>query len=477
MKKILFILFLFLSLAGCGDKKVTKSDIDSNKPNITQTPDVGKVEQVEVAATGTGLTAGAAVNEALKSAITQVNGTFVNASSANFNYSGKASAEINIETKDGIDSGKATEILQSQSFAEEIITNSNGTVSSFKVEKVTIPQSKNGTFIVEIKAKIAKFKAPEDSGKIKIVVMPLKSTQSAFNIGGRQVSANEVFEPIRQQIIDSLTQSGRFTVLDRQSDADIQSELGMITSGQTSQNDMAKLSQALSADVIWVGTVNSLSYDRNVRKLQTSDRELVGFSGKWSITQRLVNLTTRQIMLSDTFKGDFPTISPTTLGASFNENTTIANVQTEIVKKSLDSIISKTFPISIVTIDGDSVVISQGEGSVTEGTRYKVVKLGKEIKDPQTGQSLGNMETDCCEVIINKVTPKLSYGQIESLKIKLDGINPGVLQIREKIVNKIAELSPQLSGITSGESKKNKKVTSTETDNIQPSETKKEKDW
>jgi len=397
MKKILALTIVAMTLVGCGEKKEVTDAVDPNKPNLTQTPDVGKVEQVEIKSTGTGLTPSAAVNEALRTAITQVNGTTVNASSANVNFAAKATAQIDVETKEGRDSAKATESLQSQAFAEAIITQSKGTVSSFKVEKVTPPKSDGGTYTVEISAKIAKFKAPADSGKIKIVVMPLKSTQISFNIGGKQMPAEEVLEPIRQQIIDSLTQSGRFTVLDRQSNSEIQSELEMIKSGQTSQNDMAKLSQALSADVIWVGTVNSLSYDRNVRKLQTSDRELVSYSGTWSITQRLVNLTTRQVMLSDTFKGDFPTISPTTLGASVNENSTVSNVQVEIVKKATDSIILKTFPISIVSMDGETVVISQGEGSVTEGARYKVVKLGKEIKDPQTGQSLGNMESECCD--------------------------------------------------------------------------------
>lgn len=475
MKKILALIIISAALVSCGDKKESTENVDSNKPNLTQTPDVGKVEQVEVKSTGTGLTPSAAVNEALKTAITQVNGTTVDASTANFNFAAKATAQIDLETKEGRDSAKAAESLQSQAFAESIVTQSKGAVSSFKVEKVIPPKENGGAYVIEITAKIAKFKSPADSGKIKIVVMPLKSTQSSFNIGGKQVSAADVLEPIRQQIIDSLTQSGRFTVLDRQSDSEIQAELGMIASGQTNQNDMAKLSQALSADVIWVGTVNSLSYNKNIRKLQTSDRELVSFNGTWSITQRLVNLTTRQVILSDTFKGDFPTISPTTLGASVNENTTVANVQSEIVKKATDSILLKTFPISIVSIDGETVVISQGEGSVTEGARYKVVKLGKEIKDPQTGHSLGNMESDCCEVVINRVTPKLSYGQLENIKVNLEGVDAGVLQIRGKVQSKQAS-SEKI--VPTEEAKKPKNTTASGgVSALKPVEKQKDKDW
>ncbi|MFM7002224.1 MAG: CsgG/HfaB family protein [Limnohabitans sp.] len=461
MKNWISWAILCAALMACSDKKEEPLKADSDQPNLAiSTPDVGKVEHIEVKTTGTGLTPTEAVNEALKSAVMQVNGAAVDASSASLNISAKATAQLDVQTKNGSDFVKTTEVLNSHAFAESVVTQSNGVVSTFKVDKLTPPKSKGGVYIVDITANIAKFKAPANAGKIKIVVAPLKSTQQSFNIGGRNIPAHDVLEPIRQQIIESLTKTGRFTVLDRDFGSEIESELGMIGSGQTTQNDLAKLNQALSADVIWVGAVNTLSYDRLARQLKTSDKELVSYSGKWSITQRLVNLTTRQVMLSDTFNGDFPTVSPTTLGASINEKTSIVNVQNEVVKKATESIMQKTFPISVVSIDGESVVLSQGEGAVVEGGQYKLVKLGKEMKDPQTGQSLGNMEADCCEVIVNRVTEKMSYGQLTNVKVKLEGIEAGVLQIRGKALIKAVEQSspasapsnkPKVTPIASGE--------------------------
>jgi hypothetical protein len=325
------------------------------------------------------------------------------------------------------------ESLQSQVFADTVVSQSKGVVSSFRLVKINPPKSQGGFYVVEISANVAKFKVPNDTGKIKLVVLPLKTTQPSFTIGGVQMLASEALGPIRQQIIDSLTQSGRFIVLDRQFSTDIDTELGLIAKGKTDQNDLAKLSQALSADLIWVGTINSLSYEKNVRKLRTSDRDLVSYAGGWSISQRLLNLTTRQLVLSETFKGEFPTILPSTLGPSVNENLSMANVQSEISKKVIDSIMLKTFPISIISLDEKSVVLSQGEGALIEGQRYRVVKLGKQQKDPQTGQSLGNIELDCCDVVINRVTAKLSYGQLENIKGKLEGLDAGTLQIRERL--------------------------------------------
>jgi hypothetical protein len=61
---------------------------------------------------------------------------------------------------------------------------------------------------------------------------------------------------------------------------------------------------------------------------------------------------------------------------------------------------SFTFPVAVVARDGMNVVLSQGGQSVKAGARYAVVSMGKEIIDPQTQQSLGRMESPCCEVFV-----------------------------------------------------------------------------
>lgn len=428
-------------LAACGDKKpVEPPKVEAPAgPNLTQTPDVGKVEQVVVKAKGMGMSPGAAINDALKTAVAQVNGVQVNATSENFNSFEQATGTLDVETSQGKDSAKVTATLQSQAFAEQIITQSKGLVSSFKVLSMKPPATGSGAYAVEIEASIAKFKAPADAGKIKIVVAPLRSERSSFDIGGRQVPAEQVLGAIRQQIIDALSQTGRFVILDRQFEGELQSELSMISSGKAVNTDFAKLGQALSADLVWVGVVNNLAYSKNVRKLQTSERDLVSYSGAWSVSQRLINLATRQIAVSNTLEGIPSPIAPTTLGAKFDEASSLQEIQSDIVKKAAESILLRTFPISIVERDGNNVVLSQGGQAVRENGRYRIYLQGKEIKDPQTGQSLGNMESLCCDVVINRVTPSLSYGVLEDVKADLSTVQPGALQLRESVLPKPVE--------------------------------------
>jgi hypothetical protein len=194
------------------------------------------------------------------------------------------------------------------------------------------------------------------------------------------------------------------------------------------------------------------AYNKISRKLQTSDRELVSFNGGWSISQRLVNVATKQIMQSSTLEGKAPSVAPTTLGASVDKNATLQFMEDDIVKKATEAIILRTFPISVVEIDGDTVVLSQGGKSISVNSLYQIYSLGKEIKDPQTGQSLGRLEKYCCDVLIERVTPTMTYGTLKNKKIDLAGVKPNDLQLRELVKNSknIVQVETVKSGRSAG---------------------------
>ena len=93
--------------------------------------------------------------------------------------------------------------------------------------------------------------------------------------------------------------------------------------------------------------------------------------------------------------------------------------------------VGKLFPITIVAVNGDQVVLSQGGKSVREGERYSAVMLGTELKDPQTGRSLGRMESTCCTIRIDRVSDQTSYGTIEgNVPAALAAFKPGMVELR-----------------------------------------------
>jgi curli biogenesis system outer membrane secretion channel CsgG len=440
MRPTLFVVSLTaVMFAACGNKEEAKvassSPVQSTTPAppIAPLPDVGKLEQVTVTSQGSGPTAGVAVQEAMKLAILEVNGATIDSSS--------------VAVKFGLDvtEGQTEAMIRGAAFAETIAQRSRGAITGFRLVSMTEPTEKGGHFKVTIEASIAKFRAPADSKKIKIVVAPLHVSSASFEFGGQTVPATKVAADIRQQIIDALTATGRFSVLDRDFGADVQQELDFVATGQTPNAEMAKLSQTLSADIVWVGTINNLAYVRTAHKLRTSDRELVSYSGSWSVSQRILNVATRQILLSDTLQEQAPATDPTTMDRGIDVAQTQGSMESAIVNKTLTAILSRTFPVVVVAKEGANVVLSQGGLSIKGGARYAVVVMGKELTDPQTQQSLGRLESPCCDLVVDRVTSTMAYGHLENAKISLESVVPAALQVREEL--KPAKLADQTESL------------------------------
>lgn len=414
-----------LVVAGCGSKSgppAAQLSTPASAPSpVAPLPDVGGITHVQVTTVGLGPTPDAAVQAALRLAIQEVNGESIDASS--------------LSVKFGLDvaSGQDEASLRGSAFAEAIAISSKGTVSNFKLVSLAEPSASGQPYKASIEASIAKFTDPVDAKKIKIVVSPLHLSANAFEVGGTTVPAQKIAEEVRQRLIDALTATGRFSVLDRDFGPEVQSELDLVASGQTPSDQMAKLSQTLSADIVWVGTVNDFGYHRSARHLQMSDRDLVSYSGGWSVSQRILNVSTRQIMLSNTLSDQLPTTEPTTMDHGVDGAALAAKMESEVVGQAVSAILTRTFPLVVVSKEGANVILSQGGQAVKAGASYAMVLLGKELKDPQTGESLGRTETPCCDVVIDRVTDKLAYGHLENAKIDLTSVDPVGLQVRGEL--------------------------------------------
>lgn len=419
-------------VAGCGPK----SEETSAAPAPTTTsvapppPDVGKLDSVRTTATGLGKTAGEAMAEAMKMALLQVNGAVVQTESV--------TAKYGLDVSLNQDSAS----LRANAFAELVQQKSGGVIQNLKVVSLEEPgllPPKN--FKATIEAQIAQFKPSADMQKLKVVIGPVTFGQQNLAMGDRSVPSAAVAAALRQRVSDALVQTGRFAVLDREFSPEIEQELDMIGSGQAPSAELAKLSQAASADLVWSARVSSFAYNRHARQLRTSDRELVSYSGGWALSQKMVNVATRQVSVADSLRGAAPDRAATTLGAGVDGDKILADMTDEAAKAIVGSILQRTFPVMVVARDGTNVVLSQGGQSIREGTRYAMAVMGKEMKDPQTGQSLGRMESPCCELVIDRVTPNLSYGHLENMRTDLDAIPEGGLQVRNELKHSAAAVN------------------------------------
>ena len=194
-----FFLAGTLVLTACAKKEEAKavdsSAVASVASPVAPMPDVGKIEHVQVTTQGIGATPDAAVQAALRLAIQEVNGESIDAGS--------------IAVKFGLDvaSGQTEESLRGSAFAEAIATKSKGAISNFKLVSIIDPTANGQPYKANVEASIAKFAAPADSKKIKIVISPLHLPANEFDIGDTTVAASKIADEIRQRLIDALTTS------------------------------------------------------------------------------------------------------------------------------------------------------------------------------------------------------------------------------------------------------------------------------
>lgn len=442
-----------LALAAC--KKDTPAATATTAPPSTDAssfranPDFGGVTGVTIEASGTGPTPGVAVLRALDSAIAQVNGRRVTSSSA------AASGGIAIDV-----AGLGTTQVGGDAWIEQVVSASDGTIRSFRilsqeeVERVDAEYAFDGELAtggwfgdslkvsesekrmsrywkVRVQAEVAKFVGPKDDGRPRLVVMAARTSSATYPVGDTQVDAAAVAAEIRSRLSDALTQTERFQVLDREFDAELQAEVDFINSGNARNDEVARLGQRLATDLIVVPTIERFEYPRSSRRLRLSGRELTSYSGGGRVSVRVINATTGEVVLSDSFTHQLAPTKASTLPRSIDGVGMAAEMMDALSGRIVKSVVNEIFPVSVIAIEGDQVVLSQGGKSVDQGERYDAVVLGKALTDPQTGRSLGRMEIPCCTIRIDRVSDQTSYGTIEgAVPESLKQFKPGMLELR-----------------------------------------------
>lgn len=78
--------------------------------------------------------------------------------------------------------------------------------------------------------------------------------------------------------------------------------------------------------------------------------------------------------------------------------------------KTATGLLTSMYPIMIAAVQGDgSMVLNYGESAVQVGSIMAVYSKGQEVRDPETGEVIGNDETKLGLVRITEVQPRLSH--------------------------------------------------------------------
>ena len=360
------------------------------------------VEIVSVQSQGLGITQRDAVLDGVREAVSMVNGMAI--------ASQTSLAELTTEVTTDTDSA----FLMSSAFMEQVSTATSGIVEEYDILSSS-EDANTGLVIVELSVSVARYTASNQLDRLR---MALGAMRIDNNVQDRAAAA-EFAEDLQDGVIDYLSQTRRFAMIDRQLMADTQAELNFVATANVPTRELARLGNQVGTDYLVVLELRDLFTTVSERKMATTNkvRRKTALTSEAGV--RIIDVATSQIKFSGTVDS---------LGDKDYRD--LARKASRAIGRYIQNAI---YPIRIIAIDGDILTLGQGGKTIERGERYSLIRLGERLYDPYTKESLGYQETAVGTVMITTVRAKQSKAEIETL----DGADIAALTGYEYVVRPV----------------------------------------
>jgi hypothetical protein len=385
-----------------------------------------KVALVEVEASAWGETKRDATLAALGEAIAQVNGRNVAAATS----IKRATVEVG---KDDEESYEWRNELQS-----EVSDTLRGVVDSYSI----LSETPDGSgWEVKVLANVARL--VEGISKRKpLAIIPFTVGRGSVSVFGRSWDANDAARLLTQTLVDKVTGTRRFAVIDREFVAVTQQEASLkVDNPLTPMTTLMELANRLVAEYMIVGQLESLSVQKSSKYIDTIKLELVQTTATVTIAFRVIDVGSDQVKYAGTEVFTFRDAEIPSSGEPVAVGTRVLDLAADrIVEAMIDAI----YPLLIVSVDGDVATINQGGDTVKVASTYEVYRYGEKIIDPYSRESLGRSETLVGILTVERVNPKTSLGRLSATKEDLGAnLKPKSLVLRMKSRAEAPEVAKQ----------------------------------
>ena len=343
----------------------------------------GGVETVTVQSQGLGITQRDAVVDGVREAVSMVNGMAI--------ASQTSLAEMTTEVTTDTDSA----FLMSSSFMQQISTATSGIVESYNILS-SGKDADTGLVTVNLSVQVARYKTSKQLDRLRMALSGIRIDNDVQD----RAAAAEFAEDIQDGVIDYLTQTRRFAMIDRQLMADTQAELNYVATANVPTRELARLGNQVGTDYLVVIELRDLVTTVTERQMATTNRVRRKTVLTSEVGVRIIDVATSQIKFSGTVD--------TSATSDYRD---LARSAARAIGRYVQNAI---YPIRIVAIDGNVLTLGQGGKTIDRGERYSLIRLGERMYDPYSKESLGYKETAVGTVIITTVRAKQSKAEIES---------------------------------------------------------------
>lgn len=376
------------------------------------------IEYVTVEGKGNGENRAQAVNEALAEAVAKVNGLSLSSEDLSSIKVQIASAETQAR---GASSSTATASIE-EAKVKRVATATKGLVQSYDVLLEEPSATKPGWVDVVVRATVGRYQLSAQTQRKRIVVMPFRVSQNALPHERRyaQLAA--------QGVVDFLSQTRRFAVLDRDFLKEKQAELNLIQGNDVPLAEKAKIGNTLGTDFLVIGAVDMLTAERKEEKIPYLNEMQQVYKVTAHMTWRIIEAPTGMTVLSHSIH-DVQTkkITASDPDGEIPGVVSIAEATARTIgTRTMDTI----YPMMAVAFGQGSLTIGQGGDTVKERQRYTLLQYGDILQDPYTKEPLGREEKKIALVEVTEVLPKTAQAKVVEGSISPDMFQPGMFILR-----------------------------------------------
>ncbi|MCL6271270.1 CsgG/HfaB family protein [Sansalvadorimonas sp. 2012CJ34-2] len=324
---------------------------------------------MDVEVTGYGLTEDAAIEHGLTQAIRQVNGADISS----------VQNTVKIQTK--VNDQKDTVSAVSRG----TVVGTKGQIAGYSILDRNCSDDECS---ISMSVQVFQYKTPGLSAESrrKIAVLPF-------------TGAIEFRKMVTKGVQDQLVQSRRFAVLDREHEKEYQAEKSLWQSEDAAISEKARMGKVLGLDYILVGTIEKARANRWITTVELTGEQEQHVRATATVRYQIIAVATRQVKWADTVSVTLKTDS-------------LQKTADAISKKITAEALGNIYPMRVVGMNGDQVILNQGGKTLNTGDVYHIYALGEKIVDPYTKEVLGRDETPIARVRIARVTAKMSYADV-----------------------------------------------------------------
>jgi len=241
------------------------------------------------------------------------------------------------------------------------------------------------------------------SGKVVVRSGPRSSRVNALN--DYQTSL------LTDKLVTALVASKKVSVVERKKLDSMMEEMNLTQADLTDPKKSVTFGKLLASDYLMHGSLSMLDG-------KVSHEALPYNMGKQRITELLVGA---DIRIVETETGKIICAKSEKVKKIIRENNPTGRTNSipvefqhelydELVKRLVARVIDTLFPIKVAYFSNDVVYMNRGH--LKEGERYEVLILGEVIRDPDSGEVLGQAENKLAIVEVTRGLEKLSQAKI-----------------------------------------------------------------